>query len=148
MQDKQELKVSHCFWSFSFLSPCCCKLLIATAAKKPKSGQTLRWLKIAGPVLREVDRDGPAPVKEASFHWGVCVSALLVWSQNALAPQDKAVKFADSWRVRPEGSSRNHLLWPVMGLTEAKWKPPVPSRVFKWLHMTSAGKHTSIYHHC
>lgn len=105
MQDKQELKVSHCFESLRFPSPCSCEVLIATSAKKPQSGQTLRWLKMVGLVLQEADGAGPAPAKKASFHFSVRVSALLVWSQNALASQDEAVKFADSWRVRPEGSS-------------------------------------------
>lgn len=103
MQDKQELQVSHCFESLRFSNLCSFKLLIATVAKKPQSGQTLRWLKMV--VLQVADGAGPAPVKKASFHFSMCLSALLVWSQNALAPQDEAVKFADSWRVRPEGSS-------------------------------------------
>jgi len=88
-----------------FPGPCCWKLLVAAAAEKPQSGQTLRWPTIVGAVLQEVGCAGPAPVKEASFRRSEHVSALLVWSQSALAPQDEAVNFADSWSVRPEGSS-------------------------------------------
>lgn len=60
---------------------------------------------MVGLVLQEADGAGPAPAKKASFHFSMCVSALLVWSQSGLAPQDEAVKSADSGRVRPEGSS-------------------------------------------
>lgn len=147
MQDKQELEVSRCFWSFRFPSPCCYKLLIATAAKKPQSGQMLRWLKVIGPVPREADRAGPAPEKESKLSLQRACKCGAGLEPKCLGPTGWSCKIHGFVESQARGELRNHLLWPVLGLTEAKWKTPVPSCVFKWQRMTSTGKHSRIYHH-
>lgn len=119
MQDKQELKVSCCFWSFRFPSLCYLRLLIAAEAKKPRSGQTLRWLKFIGPVLQQIDLASPAPVKEASFHCSMRISALLVWSQNAWPHRMKLScnihRFMEGQAIKEHC---NQLLWVSQKLNE------------------------------
>lgn len=147
MQGKQELKVSHCFCSFSFLSPCCWKLLVATAAKK------LKWSKA------EMVKDSWACPARGWSHWPCsstgsnlslqharkCVAGLEPKCLGLTGWSCKIHRFMES---QARGKLCNHLFWPVMGLTEAKWKPPVPSCVCKWQCMSSPGKQSSTYHHC
>lgn len=67
-------------------------------------------------------------------HVPKCLAGL---EPKCLGPTGWSCKICRFMESQARGEFCSHLLWPIMGLTEAKWKTPVLSRVFKWQRMIS-----------
>lgn len=147
IQDKQELKVSHCFWMSSFLHPCHCTASGCYCRKEIQKWSNTEMAKDSWAGLARGWSYWPRSSKgsELSFqHAHKCVGGL---EPKCLGPTGwscKIHRFIDS---RARGELCDHLFQPVMCLTEAKWRHPIPSLVLNWQWVTP-GKYSSIYHRC